>query len=235
MSAHPVPASQAPEAAAPRVSVFAAETPTLPSGAASLSRELVIASQRQRLVHGVTIAVADRGFAAATIADITDRAGVSKKTFYEHFADKTTCFLAAYDHGSAAILDETAGASSAARAAGLPAVEQLRAGTRAYLDFLVFEEPYARTFCLEMLAAGPTAIVRHRACREAFAGALATWHAVGRAAHPGWPDVPALTYEAATGVVHEISSARVADGRAAELPALCDELLAAQLTQLGIG
>ena len=90
-----------------RTSVFAAEIQALPSGYTGLPRQLVEASQRQRLVHGVTIAVADKGFAAATIADITDRAGVSKKTFYEHFSDKLACFLAAYDHGSAAILART--------------------------------------------------------------------------------------------------------------------------------
>lgn len=217
-----------------RTSVFAAQITALPSGYTGLPRQLVEASQRQRLIHGVTIAVADKGFAAATIADITDRAGVSKKTFYELFADKLACFLAAYDHGSAAILAETAGASSAARADGQTAVAQLRAGTRAYLDFLVFEEPYARTFCLEMLAAGPEAIARHRACRAGFATALQTWHEVGRPEHPDWPDVAPLAYEAATGVVHELSSARVAAGHATELPELLEELLAAQLALLGI-
>jgi AcrR family transcriptional regulator len=217
-----------------RTSVFAAEISSLPSGYTGLPRQLVEASQRQRLVHGVTIAVAEKGFAAATIADIADRAGVSKKTFYEHFADKTSCFLAAYDHGSAAIVGESAAAAAAARADGLGAVEQLRAGTRAYLDFLVFEEPYARTFCLEMLAAGAEAIARHRGCREAFTRSLEAWHAVNRPEHPEWPDASALAFEAATGVVYELSSARVASGRAADLPALEDELVAAQLALLGI-
>jgi AcrR family transcriptional regulator len=217
-----------------RTSVFAAEIAALPSGYTGLPRQLVETSQRQRLVHGVTVAVAEKGFHAATIADITDRAGVSKKTFYEHFADKTACFLAAYDHGSTAILAETAEAAAAARAEGLGAVGQLRAGTRAYLAFLAFEAPYARTFCLEMLAAGPEAIARHRACRTAFADSLEGWHAVNRPAHPAWPAPSPLAFEAATGVVYEVGSARVAEGRAAELPALEDELVAAQLALLGI-
>ncbi len=182
----------------------------------------------------MTLAVADKGFAPATIAHITEHAGVSKKTFYEHFADKTACFLAAYDHGSAAILAQTAGASASARARGLSAVQQLRAGTQAYLDFLVFEEPYARTFCLEMLAAGPEAVARHRGCREAFAAAVATWHRAARAEHPDWPAASPFAFEAATGVVYEVSSARVASGRTAELPALLEDLLAAQLALLAI-
>lgn len=210
-------------------SVFAAEIAELPSGYTGLPRELVEASQRQRLVHGVMVAVADKGFAAATIADITDRAGVSKKTFYEHFTDKLACFLAAYDHGARAMLEQTARAADAARQDDLDAGEQLRAGTHAYLDFLVSEEPYARTFCLEMLAAGPEAIARHRACREAFARSLQRWHEGNRPDHPEWPGAPPFVFEAATGVVYEISSARIAAGRVAELFDAEDDLVAAQL------
>src|SRR5438067_10568100 len=87
-----------------RVSVFAPAIPGLPSGYTGIPRELVEASQRQRLLHGVTAAVARKGYGATTIADITAQAGVSKKTFYEHFADKLSCFLAAYDLGSTAML-----------------------------------------------------------------------------------------------------------------------------------
>jgi AcrR family transcriptional regulator len=219
---------------ATRRSVFAAEIPALPSGYSGLPRELVEASQRQRLIHGVTMAVADKGFAAATVADITDRAGVSKKTFYELFHDKLACFLTAYDHGARAILNHTARVSVQARGDGASAVEQLRAGTHAYLEFLVFEEPYARTFCLEMLAAGPEAVARHRACRESFARSLRAWHELNRPDHPEWRDAAPFAFEAATGVVHEVTSARIAAGRVAELPAIEDNLVAAQLAILGV-
>ena len=54
------------------------------------------ASQRTRLLEAVGATVAEKGYAAATIDDIVRGAGVSKKTFYEHFDDKLGCFLAAY-------------------------------------------------------------------------------------------------------------------------------------------
>ncbi len=212
-------------------SVFAAEITALPKGYTGLPRQLVEASQRQRLIHGVTTAVADKGFAAATITDVTDRAGVSKKTFYEHFADKLACFLAAYDHGSAAILEAVASASLEARADGLDAIEQLSAGTRAYLAFLVEEAPYARTFALEMLAAGPEAIAHHRACRDAFADSARAWHEHN---FPKSPRPSPFAFEAATAVVYETSSARIASGRTDELPALEDDLVEAQLAILGV-
>jgi AcrR family transcriptional regulator len=203
-----------PSGAERRVSVFAAD------------RSPIAESQRQRLVHGVTVAVADKGLAATTVGDIATRAGVSKKTLYEHFADKLDCFLAAYDHGSTAMLRAV---NDAALADGLDAVQQLRAGTAAYLDFLAFEEPYARTFCLEMLAAGPKAVARHRASRDAFSNSLRIWHTGN-----GFAPLDALAYEAATGLVYEVASARVATGNAAELPALTDAMTRAQLTQLGV-
>jgi AcrR family transcriptional regulator len=217
-----------------RESVFAAEITSVPRGYTGLPRQLVEASQRQRLVHGVTIAVAEKGLAATTIADITDRAGVSKKTFYEHFSDKLGCFLAAYAHGSAAILQEVAEAATKARADGADAVAQLRAGTRAYLAFLVAEERYARTFALEIVAAGPEAIAHHRACRDGFAASVRAWFELNRADHPEWRQPTEFAYEAATGVVYETTSARIATGRVGALLDLEDELVATQLAILGV-
>ena len=57
----------------------------LPRGTHGLDPSLVAASQRTRLLEAVGRAVAEKGYAAATIDDIVRGAGVSKKTFYEHF------------------------------------------------------------------------------------------------------------------------------------------------------
>ena len=217
-----------------RVSVFAPEISGLPSGYTGLPRELVEASQRQRLLHGVTVAVAEKGFGLATIADITATAGVSKKTFYEHFPDKLGCFIAAYDHGRHAMLEAVISASLGAREAGLDPIDQLRAANRAYLTFLVDEEPYARTFLLEILAAGPEAIARHRECREDFIKSMRAWHEDAREHRPDWPAASDFAYEAATGAAHEISTGRVATRRASELLSLEDELLDIQLAILRV-
>ena len=89
----------------PHVSVFAPTIPGLPSGYTGLPRELVAASQRQRLLHGVTATVARKGYGPTTIADITRGARVSRDTFYEQFANKEACFLAAYDGLARELLD----------------------------------------------------------------------------------------------------------------------------------
>src|SRR5205807_5746518 len=46
-------------------------------------------------------AVAESGYRQTTVADVIARARLSRKTFYEHFANKQECFLATYDQISA--------------------------------------------------------------------------------------------------------------------------------------
>ena len=41
-------------------------------------------------------AVNDNGFVATTISDLVAGAGVSRRSFYEHFANKEECLLATY-------------------------------------------------------------------------------------------------------------------------------------------
>jgi AcrR family transcriptional regulator len=54
-------------------------------------------SSRERLIVAVIAAVAERGYRQTTVADILVRADVPRATYYELFADKEECFLAAYD------------------------------------------------------------------------------------------------------------------------------------------
>jgi AcrR family transcriptional regulator len=217
-----------------RVSVFAPTIPGLPSGYTGLPRELVEASQRQRLLHGVTASVAEKGYGPATIADITARASVSRKTFYEHFPDKLACFLAAHEIGCQAMLDAVTNASRDALKAGADPIEQLRCADRAYLTFLIEEEPYARTFHLELLAAGPEAINRYWRCRDGFVDSLSTWHEHARRRHRDWPPATHLAYEAAMGAAHELALARIATDRTAELASLEEDLLDIQLAILRV-
>ncbi len=63
-----------------------------------------VPEHRTRLLQAMGSSAADRGFAATTIADIVREAGVSKRTFYEHFVSKEACFLALYRAVSASAL-----------------------------------------------------------------------------------------------------------------------------------
>ena len=59
------------------------------------------ASEHQpRLFDGMARAVAAKGYGAITIADIVREAGVSRRTFYEHFTTKADCLIALYASAS---------------------------------------------------------------------------------------------------------------------------------------
>ncbi len=138
----------------------------LPRGTHGLDRSLVAASQRTRLLEAIGRAVADKGYAAATIDDIVRGAGVSKKTFYEHFADKRDCFLAAYEAASDELFEHVRAAQDGA---GHEWLARTRAGIRAYLRWLAAEPALARVFLIEVAAAGPEALERRERLRDRYA------------------------------------------------------------------
>src|SRR5271165_6865002 len=134
----------------------------LPRGPHHLSREQVEAHQRERILAGMIAAVGTKGYGSTTIGDITRRARVSRDTFYEQFANKEACFLAAYDGITRELLDQMVAAGSSQPSY----VEGMRAGVRAYLKFWSERPEAARVFTLEVIAAGSEALAhRERALR----------------------------------------------------------------------
>ena len=137
----------------------------LPRGSHGLARGVVAASQRARLLEAVGRAVADKGFAAATIDDIVRGAGVSKMTFYEHFSDKEDCFLAAYEAAAEELFRRVRDAHGTRE----DWLERTRAGIVAYLRWLAAEPALARVFLIEIAAAGPEALERRERLRVRYA------------------------------------------------------------------
>jgi AcrR family transcriptional regulator len=191
---------------------------SLPRGPHRLAREIVLASQRGRMLDAIAQVVAEKGYGAATVADVIERAGVSRKTFYEHFRDKEACFLAAYDAGVEILL----ATMRAADADAPDAHERARARVRAYLGTLAAEPAFARTFLIEVAAAGPRAQRRRREVHDAFAAFLTD-------AGAGPPSPAGL---AAVGATQELVARYVEDGRTHELPALEEAVLTANLALL---
>ena len=60
-------------------------------------REVRLPIQRQRLLQAAALEFAGNGFAGTSSESISRRAGMSKATFYEHFANKEECMLALFD------------------------------------------------------------------------------------------------------------------------------------------
>lgn len=203
----------------------------LPRGPHQLDREVVLASQRGRLLEAMARVVAEKGYGATTVADVIGRAGVSRKTFYEHFRDKEACFLAAYDTVVELLLDALRAVEP-----GDDLLEMARARTRAYLEVLASEPAFARTFLIEVVGAGPAAVERRESVHDRFAALLRETLDAARARLPELPEPPDEVYLAAVGATDAVVSRLVAQGRTAELPALEDVILRIQLALLvGIG
>jgi AcrR family transcriptional regulator len=199
----------------------------LPRGPHGLERDVVLASQRGRMLGAMADAVAEKGYASTTVADVVAGAGVSRKTFYEHFKDKEECFLAAYDTGVDLVLDAIVAARPEPGDDSWVAL--MRARARAYLDTLAANPAFARTFLIEVFAAGPRALDRRAAVLQRFAQLFRDLHTEARREFPELPPVPDRIYVAAVGAINELVSDVAREGRTAELPQLEDTLLFLQV------
>jgi AcrR family transcriptional regulator len=173
----------------------------LPSGRHSLTRDAVLASQRGRLLDAMAEAVAEHSYGATTIAHVVSHAGVSRKTFYEHFTDKQACFLAAWEVGTDILLEQVLAAG--AEADGWRA--RLRAGADAFLEVLAAEPDFARSFTVEVLSVGEEALTRRAAIIERFADALAETHRQALAEGAELDPVPRWALRAAAGAAWELT------------------------------
>ena len=132
--------------------------------------EVRLPLQRERLLRAAAREFAEHGYAGVSSESISRRAGMSKATFYEHFANKEECMLALFDMG--AELVQTAMAEAARNAPVGDARERLRAGTRAFLGALAEHPEFAQTLLVEIIGAGPRAAQRRDQILQAFADVL---------------------------------------------------------------
>jgi AcrR family transcriptional regulator len=120
------------------------------------------------MLEAIAEAVAEKGYAATTVADVIERAGLSRKTFYEHFSNKEACFLAAFDYAT----EEIDRAVVAASLAGGDPAQRLRAAYEALCGTLAARPAFATAFAVVAPEAGPAAQERRAAWREESAARL---------------------------------------------------------------
>lgn len=220
---------------------FDPSRPGLPRGRTGLPAVAVRDAQRERLLRAVMATVAEKGYAAVTVADIVAAARVSRKAFYAQFADKQACFLVAATAGGEvivqrllAVMDEATGDRLPAPVEGREPEAVLRDGIRAYLRLCSEEPAFARCLLVEFLAAGPEALALRNAAYAQLADLFRAWHGWARRADPGrWPAVTDATYAAAVGAVHELVFRAVSRGAAASVPELEEPIMAILLALFG--
>jgi AcrR family transcriptional regulator len=127
----------------------------LPS--ADLAHQHLLDVNRARLVTAAIDALADGGLESLTVASIIERARISRKTFYEVFADRHDCFGAVFEHisarGLAAVNHACAGEGDWLLAT--------RSGLGALLAFIDEQPVLSRIWFVESLA-GHTEVLRRR-------------------------------------------------------------------------
>lgn len=192
----------------------------LPAGRHGLSREFVASNQQARILDAMGKEVAEHGYRDATISRILKRAGVSRKTFYEHFADKEECFLRTYDIVTEGIMNRVV---ESYREDGPRETweERVRHGLERLLDVMAREPDFARMCVVEGIQAGPRAMERFLELVNRFA----TLVGEGREeAPPGVEISPFVAQAVASGVSGILYRRIMADGPES-LPELTPELM----------
>jgi AcrR family transcriptional regulator len=132
--------------------------------------EVRVPLQRERLLRAAALEFAERGYAGSGSESISRRAGMSKATFYEHFANKEECMVALFDLGTRVV--QEAMADAARNASTVDARERMKAGTRAFLTALAEHPEFAQTLLVEIIGAGPRAAQRRDKILQGFADVL---------------------------------------------------------------
>lgn len=138
------------------------------------------ADVRASLALGLAKAVAEKGYAATTIADVVANARVSKRTFYEHFADKEACLMELYGDACARLMQVLREAGHRDQ----PWSERVHELADAYLSTLDELLPANRALVVEMQAAGVRAYRMRQRMQREFAQTLVDVVEEARTANP---------------------------------------------------
>jgi AcrR family transcriptional regulator len=161
--------------------------------------------------------VAERGYNAVTVAALTERARVSKRDFYKHFAGKEECFLAAYD----TIVSNSARGILAAVEGEEEWRERLRLGFLAFAGQIAGSPQAARLTLVEPFAAGAAAVERMLQTNRLFEGLVVKNFALA----DGPPRLPPLVVKGIVAGCFRLARARLLSGNTRQLALDGDELI----------
>jgi len=174
--------------------------------------------QRGRLLSATFAVVGELGYEGLTARRVSERAGVSNRTFYEAFSDREDCFLAAFNHA----VDGLEREMRAGWDSELGWTARVRAGLTALLQALDREPTVRRLVFVEALAAGPRVLARRARVLESLAAVIDQ----GRANAQAPAGLPGLTAEGVVGATFGVIHARLLELRPEPLVELRGALMA---------
>lgn len=190
-----------------------------PSGVRKLPSDLVSAVQRERLIAAMLRAASELGYRGTNVQDVIERAGVSRPTFYEHFANKEDCFLAAFDTTVTRLRELVA---TATEKGGDSWHDRLRFGLEALLHFVATEPEAARTVIVEARAASADAVMRRDELLDHFAGCI---DIQVREHFPAAPSCSAITAAGVVGGCEALLYSRLNKGELDDLDSLLPAMM----------
>ncbi|OLR93732.1 TetR/AcrR family transcriptional regulator [Actinokineospora bangkokensis] len=128
-------------------------------------------NHRMRLLAAVLGVAADLGYQEVRVADIVERAQVSRRTFYEHFTDKEQCFLAAYEEWAGLLMERTA----KPRPRTDNPVDQFLRGLDGYIAAVSASPALTRVFQIDIVQVGYAGVRRRRTAYRQWAEMLAAF------------------------------------------------------------
>lgn len=161
---------------------------TLPAGRGSLPAPATAFVQRARILDATARVVAARGYSRASVAEIHTRAGVSRRAFYAHFADKEDAVLQAFD-AAAAFVAARALAAFRAESSWLTG---LAAALATYLAAMECDRDWAVLCQVESLGAGRRAARMREAVVAPLLAALEEERPAGRSSPELTPALAAI-------------------------------------------
>jgi AcrR family transcriptional regulator len=174
-------------------------------------------THRSRLLSALAQALAEQGYATVTIADIVRLAGVSRRTFYEHFEGKQACFEALYRAASASALRTLQDAIDPAQ----PWHTQLQRALGSYLGHLAAGPDLLRSLFVDIHHLGDDGAALRRETMTRLADFLR--ETINRSEAPAGPAFRPLTPElsiAAVGAINELVLTAIERDETAQLASL---------------
>lgn len=189
----------------------------LPRGPHQLAPTEVARHQRLRMHGAMVEAVAANGYANTSVKQIIGLAGVSRRAFYEQFANKEECFLATFDLVAARGVKRV---HEAYRSTEGDLERRIRVATGEFTDEIRANAKGAGLAIVQAQTAGAPGLARLRKATGTFEQMLSSSFAHASDAGP----LPAPIVRGIVGGMHEATAVRLRAGRPQEIPALSEEI-----------
>jgi AcrR family transcriptional regulator len=190
----------------------------LPRGPHQLGAKAVAHHQRIRMHGAMVEAVATSGYGGTSVKQVIGLAGVSRRAFYEQFANKEECFLATFDLIAAR---GVARINQAYRATEGGLEDRLRAAFQEFAEEVTANSKGAVLTVVEAQTAGAAGQLRLRRATATFERMLSD----SFARSPGAIPLPIPVVRGIVGGLHGATSTRLREQPVGDIPRLAEEML----------